>query len=51
MHHASLHHAAFYQNIFSPPPSIPINPALPASRSVRPYTSYELEQIRQQGRG
>ena len=36
---------------FRPAPSIPNSPSLPASRSVRPYTSYGLESLRQQGRG
>ncbi|XP_076803838.1 uncharacterized protein LOC143447533 isoform X2 [Clavelina lepadiformis] len=34
-----------------PIPSIPATAGLPSSKSVRPYTSYELDQIRQQGKG
>lgn len=32
-------------------PSIPASAGLPATKSVRPYTSFELDQIRQQARG
>jgi hypothetical protein len=32
-------------------PSIPQTAGLPATKSVRPYTSFELDQIRQQARG
>ncbi|XP_078483871.1 uncharacterized protein LOC100186493 isoform X1 [Ciona intestinalis] len=34
-----------------PVPSIPATAGLPATKSVRPYTSFELDQIRQQARG
>lgn len=34
-----------------PIPSIPATAGLPASKSVRPYTSFELDQIRQQAKG
>ena len=33
-----------------PPPSIPEAGALPSVRSSRPYTTYELDAIRQQAR-
>jgi hypothetical protein len=29
-------------------PVTPVGPALPGHRSIRPYTVFELEQIRQQ---
>nr|XP_039267414.1 glutamine-rich protein 2-like isoform X3 [Styela clava] len=34
-----------------PIPSIPATAGLPATKSVRPYTSFELDQIRQQAKG
>lgn len=31
-------------------PVIPMGPGLPGHRSIRPYTVFELEQVRQQSR-
>lgn len=31
-------------------PLTPVGPSLPAHRSLRPYTVFELEQVRQQSR-
>lgn len=35
----------------SPNPALPQTPGLPPSRSGRPYTTFELDQIRQMHRG
>ena len=43
-----LTNAAF---TFSPNPALPQTPGLPPSRSGRPYTTFELDQIRQMHRG
>ena len=36
---------------FSPNPALPVSPGMPPSRSGRPYTTFELDQIRQMNRG
>jgi len=37
--------------VCSPNPALPQTPGLPPSRSGRPYTTFELDQIRQMHRG